>query len=99
MCYGAVFKCPKKDSNIKIKIVLDDIRLVLSRIYFYRNSALEIFTETKSYYFNFFSKRIKDCILSTFMNPCQKSYFPINLDDNIIGYIKVNQKIIKNINF
>ena len=99
LCYGAVFKCPKKDSNIKIKIVLDDIRLVLSRIYFYRNSALEIFTETKSYYFNFFSKRIKDCILSTFMNPCQKSYFPINLDDNIIGYIKVNQKIIKKYKF
>ena len=28
------------------------------------------------------------------MFPCQKSYFPININGNIIGYIKLNQKII-----
>ena len=94
LCYGSVFKCPKKDSNKKIKIELDDIRLVLSRIYFYRDSALEIFTETKSYFFNFFSKEKKDSLIITFLFPCVKSYFPINVGGNRIGYMKLNKKII-----
>jgi hypothetical protein len=94
LCYGSIFKCPKKDANKKIKIELDDIRLVLSRIYFYRNSALEIFTKTKSYYFNFVSEKKRHSLSITFMFPCQKSYFPININGNMIGYMKINKKII-----
>ena len=94
LCYGSIFKCPKKDANKIIRIKLDDIRLVLSRIYFYRNSALEIFTETKSYYFNFESEDKKQSLICTFMYPCEESFFPINIDGNVIGYMKLNQKII-----
>ena len=94
LCYGAIFSCPKKDANKKIKIELNDIRLVLSRIYFYRNSALEIFTDTKSYYFNFFTESKKHSLICTFMYPCEHSYFPINVDGNHIGYMKLNPKII-----
>ena len=94
LCYGAIFKCPKKDANKKIKIELNDIRLVLSRIYFYRNSALEIFTETKSFYFNFFREEKKHSLIYTFIYPCRNSYFPINIDGNVIGYMKLNPKIM-----
>ena len=94
LCYGSIFKCPKKDANKKIKIELDDIRLVLSRIYFYRNSALEIFTESKSYYFNFVSENKKDSLICTFMYPCEEYFFPINVDGNVIGYMNLNKKII-----
>ena len=99
LCFGSIFKCPKKDANKKIKIKLDDIRLVLTRIYFYRNSALEIFTETKSYYFNFVSEDKRHSLNITFMYPCQKTYFPINIEKNLIGYMKLNQKIIDENNF
>ena len=95
LCYGSIFKCPKKDAHKKIKIDLNDIRLVLLRIYFYRNSALEIFTETKSYFFNFFSEYKRNSFMCAFTYPCQNSYFPININDNLIGYMKMNPKIIK----
>ena len=94
LCYGSIFKCPKKDANKKIKIEFEHIRLVLSRIYFYRDSALEIFTETKSYFFNFFSNGKKNSVIDTFLYPSQKSYFPINIGGNRIGYMKLNSKII-----
>ena len=99
LCYGSIFKCPKKDTNKKIKIILDDIRLFLSRIYFYRNSALEIFTGTKSYYFNLFSEKDKNILLKIFMYPFEKSYFPININGILNGYIKLNPKIIKRYNY
>ena len=52
LCYGSLFKSPKKENNKKIKISFNSIRLILKRIYYYRKSALEIFTQAKSYYFN-----------------------------------------------
>ena len=94
LCYGSIFKCPKKDANKKIKIESDDIRLVLSRIYFYRNSALEIFTETKSYFFNFIMQNKKEDIILSLVYPFEKSFCPINIDGHIMGYIKINKKII-----
>ena len=99
LCFGSLFHCPKKDANKKIKIELDDIRLILSRIYFYRDSALEIFTESKSYYFNFVSEKKRQDLNTTFMYPCAKTYFPINVDKNFIGYMKFNQKVIDEKNF
>ena len=94
LCFGSIFNCPQKDSNRIIKIEFKDIRLILSRIYFYRDSALEIFTETKSYYFNFYSEEKKDEILLILMIPCIKSFFPMKIDGTLIGYIKVNKKLI-----
>ena len=95
LCYGSLFKSLKKESRKKIKIELKEIRMILRRIYFYRKSAIEIFTETKSYYFNFQSeKKVRDMI-SILISPCEKSYFPLNINDNKIGYIRFNKKYIE----
>ena len=97
LCYGSILKCPKKDGNIKIKIYFEEIRLILSRIYFYRKSAMEIFTETKSYYFNFCSEAKKNDLFLTFIYPSRSSmeYFPININNDVIGYMKVNKTILE----
>ena len=97
LCYGSILKCPKKDGNIKIKIYFEEIRLILSRIYFYRQSAMEIFTETKSYYFNFCSEVKKNDLFLTFIYPCGSSmeYFPININGDVIGYMKLNKNILE----
>ena len=39
--------------NIKIFIDVKNIRMILRRIYFYKKSAVEIFTTNKSYFLNF----------------------------------------------
>ena len=95
LCYGSLFKSLKKESKKKIKIELNEIRMILRRIYFYKKSAIEIFTETKSYYFNFQSeKKVRDMI-SILISPCENSYFPLNVNDDKIGYIKFNKKYIE----
>ena len=54
-CFGSYFMFHQKDKNLyKISIKYKDIKLILLKRYYYKNSALEIFTITnKSYYFNF----------------------------------------------
>ena len=95
LCYGAIFKCPKKEGNRKILIDFDDIRLMIKRIYFYRKSAIEIFTETKSYYFNFFEENRTEDFFNMFSIPYKHIYYPIYVKENFIGIIKVNHKIIE----
>ena len=101
ICYGSILNCPRKVGNIKLKIYFEEIRLILSRIYFYRKSAMEIFTETKSFYFNFFAEQKKNDLFLTFMFPCKFSndYFPININGDLIGYMKLNNKILKDNEF
>ena len=53
LCLGSFFSCPEKDSFIKLKININDIRLLMKRIYYQRKTGIEIFTSNKSYYFNF----------------------------------------------
>ena len=53
LCFGAIFECPEKYMNIKITINIEDIRMVLRKIYFYRRTAIEIYTKNKSYFLNF----------------------------------------------
>ena len=106
-CYGQLFKCPKKNKFRKIEIDFKDIRMILNKIYFYRKTGIEIFTETKSYFFNFFSTEEFDKFIS-FIEPFfQKSdkitnekekiyYFPITINDNKkIGYLKTAKKTQK----
>ena len=97
MCYGALFRSPKKYNNKIIKINLNEIRLILKRIYFYRNSAIEIFTQTKSYYFNFSSEENLEQFFSHIINLCKKNYFPINIKNKLIGFKKINIKIAEKI--
>ena len=95
LCYGSLFHCPKKEKNKKIIINFRNIRLILKRIYYYRKSALEIFTQTKSYYFNLSDDEALNRIIKILDYKAQKSFLPIKINDNIIGYIKVNLKGIK----
>ena len=101
LCYGSFFPCPMKDSNIKICIKLNDIKLIMRRIYFYRKSAIEFFTKTKSYLFNFAEnpllnnneKRISERNCEIFINLLvyysQYKFFPININNEIIGYSNI----------
>ena len=106
-CYGQLFKCPKKDKYRKIEIDFKDIRMILSKIYFYRKTGIEIFTETKSYFFNFFSTEEFDKFITNIEPYFQNSekitnekepiyFFPITIDNNKkIGYLKTAKKTQK----
>ena len=99
LCYGAFFPCPEKDCFKKIKINIDDIRLIVKRIYFYRKSGIEIFTKNKSYYFNFaenplmknYKEKMSENNCNEFLNIINDSfhnkYFPIIINSDVLGYI------------
>ena len=100
LCYGSTFKCPMKEQNRIIKINLKNIRLFIKKIYYYRKSAIEIFNFRKSYYFNFFSEEDFNNFFEYLSPYYGTSYFPININKNIIGYIKLNsasQNLIESI--
>ena len=96
LCYGSVFKCQKKEEKRKIIISIKDIRLIIKRIYYFRKSGLEIFTNTKSYYFNFHSEEdLNNFFFIIEQNVKQKkSYFPININNNCLGYMRINYQYI-----
>ena len=99
LCYGSNFKCAENEKDKKIMINIKDIRMILRRIYFYRNSGVEIFTETKSYYFNFYSEDELDnffAILNSYVKQ-SKSFFPININKRELGYIRINTKLLSKI--
>ena len=60
-CFGSYFVFHPKDKDLyKISIKYNDIKYILKRKYYYKNSGLEIYTNTnKSFYFNF--KYEKEC--------------------------------------
>ena len=92
LCYGSIFKCPNKEVNRKIRIDFKNIRLIMKRIYYYRMQAIEIFTQTKSYYFNFLDKQNYNDFFSLFLLPFKDSYFLININDELFGFKKKNSK-------
>ena len=110
LCYGSIFECHEKEKNRKITISIKDIRMILKRIFYYRLSGIEIFTTTKSYYFNFYSKDDLNNFflqLNWFIEETKlKSFFPIKVKNNIfdyLGYIKINteyasENVLKKIN-
>ena len=107
LCYGSFFPCPMKDSNIKICIKLKEIRLIIKRIYFYRKSGIEFFTKTKSYFFNFaenplyndYEKGIGEKNCDIFINLLiyfsKDNFYPININNQIIGYSNIFFDIFK----
>ena len=104
LCYGAIFVCPEKYMNIKIVIDIKDIRMILKRIYFYRKSAVEIFTTNKSYYFNFADDSDKNTANFSEKN-CENfinmfgfyisEFFPIIITKEIIGYSRQFQEMLE----
>jgi len=94
ICFGEIFVCPQKDMNIKIIIDINDVRLILKRIYFYRKTGVEIFTNTKCYYFNFLDE---DSANNLVMMMCfyfdKKNFISIGKDNKIFGYCSIFPKI------
>ena len=108
-CYGSYFKKYEKDKNFfKLKIKFSDIKLILKRKYYYKNSALEIFTnKNKSYFFNFSSENMRKIFLDELIK--KSGDYSILIDDmkesnnkdskdNSIGYLSNKNVSILNKN-
>ena len=65
-CFGSYFNHHPKDKNLyKISIIFNDIKWVLKRKYYYKNSSIELFTiKNKTYYFNFKNEETRDLIIN-----------------------------------
>ena len=97
LCYGSLFRCLPKENNRIIKIKVQNIRMIIKRIYYYRKSGIEIFTPSKSYYFNFYNEEDLDTFFSIFIE-CfinDLSYEPIKIENNLIGYINIKNENLK----
>ena len=97
-CNGAIFKCSLKEKHKKIVINLEDIRLILKRIYYYRKSAFEIFTKTKSYYFNFHSENDLNDFMNIIKIYFENSYFHITINNKLNGYFRLNNNFVNKSN-
>ena len=103
ICFGAIFTCPEKYMNRKIVIDVKDIKLILRKIYFYRKTAFEIYTQNKSYFFNIDydlkknTEKIEvDCL--TFINRFAfLDFSPISIQKQLIGLIR-NDESTKDLN-
>ena len=91
-CFGSYFMFHHKDKDLyNISIKYNEIKLVLKRRYYYKNSAIEIFTSTnKSYYFNFKFEEDRESFIVGILEKI-KNLKPIVNDlregkDNILGY-------------
>ena len=94
-CFGSYFMFHHKDKNLyKISIKYSDIKYIFRRKYYYKDSALEIFTiYNKSFYFNFKYDFDREIVLQNILKKLG-DYNKIVLDlkdqkdnfDNIIGY-------------
>ena len=79
-CFGSYFMFHQKDKNLyKITINYTDIKLILLKRYYYKNSALEIFTTTnKSYYLNFKYEEEREKFINNLMPRFKESKDIIN---------------------
>ena len=101
-CYGSYFMFHHKDKNLyKISIKYSEIKFIFRRRYYYKNSALEIFTnKNKSFYFNFKYENDREVVLENILKKL-KNYNKIVIDlrdtkdnfDNIIGFQRNNALI------
>ena len=94
-CFGSYFVCHPKDKDIyKISIRYNEIKWIFRRRYYYKNSALEIFTTTnKTFYFNFKYEKEREDVLNEIINKLGEPAKilddlkePKDIFDNIVGY-------------
>ena len=94
-CFGSYFVCHPKDKDLyQITIDYNSIKWIFRRRYYYKNSALEIFTTTnKSFYFNFKFEKDREFVINEIVSKIKdisKIYDdikdPKDSFDNIIGY-------------
>ena len=94
-CFGSYFICHPKDKDLyKLSINYNNIKFLFKRRYYYKNSAMEIFTSTnKTYYFNFKYEKDRETVVNEIVNKIKeyarflvdlKEYKDIN--DIVVGY-------------
>ena len=98
-CFGSYFMFHPKDKDVyKISINYNQIKWIFRRRYYYKNSALEIFTTTnKTFYFNFKFEDEREIVINEII---KKLHEPIkiiddlkdskDIFDNIIGYENIS---------
>ena len=97
ICFGAIFTCPEKYMNRKIVINVKDIRLILRKIYYYRKTAFEIYTQNKSYFFNIDmdpkkkTEKIEDECLTFINRFAFWNFSGLKIQEEIIGLMKVDK--------
>ena len=98
-CFGSYFMFHHKDKDLyNIIIKYDEIKWILKRRYYYKNSGIEIFTVTnKSYYFNFKFEEDRESFINGILEKIKNLKIIINDlkegKDNILGY--ENTSLIK----
>ena len=100
-CSGSIFISHYKDRDfVNLKLVYSKISFVLVRKYFYRNSALEIYTlENKSYYFNFNNQDERDRVLKELRKKVKGEDIKVqNREDKVIGFINEKMKKLSSLN-
>jgi len=93
-CYGSYFKYFLKDKDkTEISIKYSRIKYIFIRVYFYYESALEIFTFTnKSYYFNFQTNEDMNKFLNKIISSQDSAFIPIKTDNKrLLGYTQKNK--------
>ena len=101
LCYGSIFKCKDRYKNIHLEIDINDIKLILPRIYYYRKTAFEIYTfNGKNYYFNFFttdSEKLENFInLNEYFYPIQSNQKKKDKNDNLKNLAYMSKNYIQN---
>ena len=94
-CFGSYFVCHPKDKDLfKISINYNDIKFLLRRRYYYKNSSIEIYTSSnKTFYFNFKFEKDREIVINEIVNKL-KEYARIlddlkeakDIYDNVVGY-------------
>ena len=94
-CFGSYFMFHPKDKDVyKISINYNQIKWIFRRRYYYKNSALEIFTTTnKTFYFNFKFEDEREIVINEILKKLQEPIKIIDdlkdskdIFDNVIGY-------------
>ena len=97
-CFGSYFVFHPKDKDIyKISIHYNDIKWIFRRRYYYKNSALEIFTTTnKTFYFNFKFEDEREIVIEEIIKKLNEPAKIIDdlkdskdIFENVIGYENV----------
>ena len=94
-CFGSFLVCPEKDYNINFKIFKENIKFLLPRKYFFRNTGLEFYLfNGKNYYFNFHTKSERERILN---NIFKYNYFKFIVKENVQNNSLISTFLFENI--
>ena len=81
-CFGSYFVCHPKDKDLyKIALNYNEIKWIFRRRYYYKNSAMEIYTTTnKTFYFNFKFEKDREIVINEI---CSKLKEPTQIIDDL----------------